>query len=66
MPKSHKINHTRKNVVWCHPEITYDSWLKISTYAKHEGIDFPTAIERLADLINNPAFPGLSVPPNFH
>ncbi len=52
MSIAHRIKHKAKNQVWVRPEIGYDAWKKITDYAKANGMDFPTAVDKAADSLN--------------
>lgn len=52
MPKAYRIKHKVKNQIWVRPEIGYDAWKKINDYAKVNNMDFPTAVDKAADSLN--------------
>lgn len=51
MAIAYRIKHKTQHGKWVRPEIGYESWKKINMYAKANGLDFPSAVEKAAELL---------------
>lgn len=53
MSLANRINHKIHSGKWVRPQIKHDTWVKINSYARANDLDFPSAVEKAANLLTN-------------